>query len=269
MDLIHALFDAQLTIGGQHLLWREIVGNGFGLASALGACDARSGRGPWGSSATSCSSRCSWVQCSRRPTRQPPRPGGRQVMFVIVSVYGWVQWRRTRARLGQDTAGVDADSHGVSVEPRWATWRQRGFLVVALVGGTIVLTPIFRMLESYEPVWADAWIFMGSLLATYGMAKGWVEFWLIWVAVDVVGVPCWSTPASTRPRSCTCSTGRSPSSGSSCGGGSTAAPRRGAWQRPRRSSGLIVPCRSFRPRWIPEGFGVTWLDNIAGPTIPE
>ena len=31
--------------------------------------------------------------------------------------------------------------------------------------------------------------FMGSLLATYGMAKGWVEFWLIWVAVDVVGVP--------------------------------------------------------------------------------
>ena len=30
---------------------------------------------------------------------------------------------------------------------------------------------------------------MGSLLATYGMAKGWVEFWLIWVAVDLVGVP--------------------------------------------------------------------------------
>ena len=30
---------------------------------------------------------------------------------------------------------------------------------------------------------------MGSVLATYGMAKGWVEFWLIWVAVDLVGVP--------------------------------------------------------------------------------
>ena len=34
---------------------------------------------------------------------------------------------------------------------------------------------------------------MGSLLATYGMARGWVEFWLIWVAVDDVGVPLlWS-----------------------------------------------------------------------------
>src|SRR5699024_9193798 len=58
-----------------------------------------------------------------------------------------------------------------------------------LFGGTAALTPIFRVLGSYEPVWADAWIFVGSLLATFGMAKGWVEFWLTWVAVDIVGVP--------------------------------------------------------------------------------
>lgn len=62
-------------------------------------------------------------------------------------------------------------------------------MVLVMVGGTAVLTPIFRALGSYEPVWSDAWIFVGSLLATYGMAKGWVEFWLVWVAVDLVGVP--------------------------------------------------------------------------------
>ena len=28
----------------------------------------------------------------------------------------------------------------------------------------------------------------GSMLATYGMARGWVEFWLVWILVDVVGV---------------------------------------------------------------------------------
>lgn len=62
-----------------------------------------------------------------------------------------------------------------------------------MVAGTLLLTPIFRALGSYEPVWSDAWIFTGSLLATYGMARGWVEFWLIWVAVDLVGVPLlWS-----------------------------------------------------------------------------
>ena len=32
-------------------------------------------------------------------------------------------------------------------------------------------------------------ILTGSILATYGMARGWVEFWLVWIAVDAVGVP--------------------------------------------------------------------------------
>ncbi|MGH8968210.1 MAG: nicotinamide riboside transporter PnuC, partial [Actinomycetes bacterium] len=36
MDAIRALFDATLTIGDQSLYWREIIGNLFGLASALG-----------------------------------------------------------------------------------------------------------------------------------------------------------------------------------------------------------------------------------------
>ena len=102
---------------------------------------------------------------------------GRQVMFIATSVYGWVRWQQAK------------HEGGTAVEPQWASWGTRALLLVALVGGTAALTPLFRMLGSYEPVWADAWIFMGSLLATFGMAKGWVEFWLIWVAVDIVGVP--------------------------------------------------------------------------------
>ena len=27
------------------------------------------------------------------------------------------------------------------------------------------------------------------MLATYAMAKGWTEFWLIWIGVDLVGIP--------------------------------------------------------------------------------
>ena len=45
-----------------------------------------------------------------------------------------------------------------------------------------------QALHSWGPA-ADAWILTGSILATYGMARGWVEFWLIWIAVDIVGVP--------------------------------------------------------------------------------
>ncbi len=102
-----------------------------------------------------------------------------------------VALRRTNSRGGPVPPG-DA-SEGAAVIPKWATNTERAGLVVAMVAGTLLLTPIFRALGSYEPVWSDAWIFTGSLLATYGMARGWVEFWLIWVAVDLVGVPLlWS-----------------------------------------------------------------------------
>jgi nicotinamide mononucleotide transporter len=47
---------------------------------------------------------------------------------------------------------------------------------------------VLKELGSWGPL-PDAWILTGSILATYGMARGWTEFWLIWIAVDVVGVP--------------------------------------------------------------------------------
>ena len=72
--------------------------------------------------------------------------------------------------------------------PRWATRNERIGLVVAGGVGTVVFSQIFGAIGSYGQ-WADAWIFTGSILATYGMARGWTEFWLIWIGVDIVGVP--------------------------------------------------------------------------------
>ena len=110
---------------------------------------------------------------------------GRQVFFVLVSVYGWKRWhetRRTRRR-----------AHPPST-PRWATpaerlrtwpWPRRRCSCCS-PSSTRSGPPGRR------PTWyflADAWIFVGSILATYAMARGWVDFWLCWIAVDLVGVP--------------------------------------------------------------------------------
>ena len=103
----------------------------------------------------------------------------RQVFFLAVSVYGWVRWHQFKQSHGGE---------GVGVRPRWAGASGRLQLLV----GAVVLTAIFyfvlRALGSWGPL-ADAWILTGSILATYGMARGWVEFWLVWIAVDLVGVP--------------------------------------------------------------------------------
>ncbi|WP_066042836.1 nicotinamide riboside transporter PnuC [Herbiconiux solani] len=178
MNVIEWLFDAQLRIGDQTILWREVVGNLFGLASALGALRRRIWAWPVGivGNALLFTVFLGAVFGTPNPVDLLGQ-AGRQVMFIIVSIYGWYRWAHPSARSTSP------------VEPRWASTRARIGLVVALIAGTAILTPIFRALGSFEPVWSDAWIFMGSLLATYGMARGWVEFWLLWVAVDIVGVP--------------------------------------------------------------------------------
>ena len=178
MEFLDWLFEAQLTIGDQVLLWREVVGNLFGLLSALGGMRRKIWAWPVGIAGN-----LLLLTVFLGAVFGTPNPvnllgqAGRQVMFIAVSIYGWRRWQQSRS------------GGGSVVVPHWATGRQRLLLVAGLVVGTAVLTPVFTALGSYEPVWADAWIFMGSVLATYGMAKGWVEFWLIWVAVDIVGVP--------------------------------------------------------------------------------
>jgi nicotinamide mononucleotide transporter len=105
---------------------------------------------------------------------------GRQVFFLAVSSYGWWRWRRSQA------AGVTGDAGAIT--PRWAGvsgWVQ---MLALAVLGTVVFYFVLRALGSWGPL-PDAWILTGSILATYGMARGWNEFWLVWIAVDVVGVP--------------------------------------------------------------------------------
>jgi nicotinamide mononucleotide transporter len=41
MNWLEKLFEAQLTIGSQQILWREVIGNAFGFASAIGGLRRR------------------------------------------------------------------------------------------------------------------------------------------------------------------------------------------------------------------------------------
>jgi nicotinamide mononucleotide transporter len=172
------LLNAQLTIGDQHILWREIIGNLFGLASAVGGMRRRVWAWPVGIAGNVLLFTVFLGAAFNTPQgANLLGQASRQVMFIVVSIYGWVRWART------------SGSGGPAVHPHWASTRHRVAMVVFAAVMVAVLTPIFRALGSFEPVWADAWIFTGSLLATYAMARGWVEFWLIWIAVDAVGVP--------------------------------------------------------------------------------
>ena len=186
MHLLLALLDAKIHIGSSEILWREVIGNLFGLASAVGGMRRRIWAWPVGIVGNVLLFTVFLGGVFHTPQAVDLYgQAGRQVFFIIVSVYGWMRWQQSRAH---QAAATDGQAPEAAIMPRWATGRERLLLAVAAGVGTVVFAQVFGAIGSYGK-WADAWIFTGSILATYGMARGWTEFWLIWIGVDVVGVP--------------------------------------------------------------------------------
>lgn len=109
------LLDAHLHVLGADILWREIIGNGIGLAAAVLGMSRRTAAWPVGMTANVVllTVFLGGVFATPQDTDLYGQ-AGRQVLFFLVSAYGWWRWRRNRA------AGTGA----AAVTPRWATGRE-------------------------------------------------------------------------------------------------------------------------------------------------
>ncbi|MCS0639530.1 nicotinamide mononucleotide transporter family protein [Streptomyces sp. LP05-1] len=104
---------------------------------------------------------------------------GKQLLVIGVAGWGWHQWTRGR-RQAQDG----------SIAVRFASWTERAVLLGGALVGTLAVGGLFILFPSlsWSP-WADAYIFVGTLVAMVAQARGLVEFWFAWLLVDLVGVP--------------------------------------------------------------------------------
>jgi nicotinamide mononucleotide transporter len=180
------LFDSHIAIGAYTILWREVVGNGFGFLSAIGGLRRRIWAWPVGIVGNVLLFTVFMAATFEADTRQPLfGQAFRQIFFIITSVYGWYRWRQTQREHGPGKPAVT---------PRWATAKERIAYLFVWVAGVAVVQGVFAAVGAGWPAprwyyWCDAWIFIGSIVATYAMARGWNDFWLCWIAVDIVGVP--------------------------------------------------------------------------------
>ncbi|MEY9942235.1 nicotinamide riboside transporter PnuC [Streptacidiphilus sp. MAP5-3] len=168
--LVNDLNSTAFSLFGQHIKWSDMVGNLLGLgALALGW---RRSMLTWPVQLLS-----GVVLFAAFAAGHLSGSAGKQLIVVVVSVWGWYRWQRGRAKAGDVTV-------------RFATWAERGVLVAGTVVGTVALAELFKAYPSlsWSP-WPDAYIFTGTLAAMYAQARGWVEFWFAWLAVDLVGVP--------------------------------------------------------------------------------
>ncbi|MFB9837501.1 nicotinamide mononucleotide transporter family protein [Actinoallomurus acaciae] len=164
--------EASVTVFGEKVLWTDLLGNVFSLATVWLAIR----RTIW-----------TWpVQLAgavllftASVSAHAPGNALKQVLFVALVSYGWMKWLR----------GI-RESDSLPVRP--ATARERAVLVVALAGGTAALALLFANIPWLQITWsptANAYIFAGSAVATFAQSRALVDFWVIWVLVDLVGVP--------------------------------------------------------------------------------
>lgn len=180
MSILEWLATGQIDIGSSFLSVPEVLGNVFGLTSAILGMRRWVLAWPIGlvgnvllffvfttGSIAEVGDDPLWGQA------------GRQIFFAAVSLYGWVRWTQQRRSGGSTDGGA--------ITPRWATWNER-LLLLAVGASAYALTYVVLLqIGSWSPP-TEAWIVAGSMLATWGMARGWVEFWLVWMLVDLVGV---------------------------------------------------------------------------------
>ncbi|GLU46013.1 nicotinamide riboside transporter PnuC [Nocardiopsis ansamitocini] len=100
----------------------------------------------------------------------------KQVMFAVLAVYGWYRWSR----------GMRG---GAELPVRPATTRERLLLAGLLSVGTVAVATAFSYTGISWSPWLDAFIFVGSAVAMFAQSRGLVDFWVVWIIVDLVGIP--------------------------------------------------------------------------------
>jgi len=107
-----------------------------------------------------------------------------QLYYLVVSVWGWIAWGRTRHELR-------ALPTGFSSVPAIAAWAAATIALGAALG--LVVARLDRWLPALFPEPAafpflDALTTVASFAAMYLMTRRRAESWAWWIAVDVIGI---------------------------------------------------------------------------------
>ena len=103
-------------------------------------------------------------------------------VFFILSIYGWIAWVRN---------GPDKGPLRVEIAPP----RLRLLLGAVIAAGSPAFGFAFRRYTpTVLPYW-DSLVMVMSLAAQWALARRFVENWILWIAVDVIGIAIYASRA--------------------------------------------------------------------------
>jgi nicotinamide mononucleotide transporter len=104
---------------------------------------------------------------------------GLQVVYVLLSIYGWYEWLHGGANKGRLQASFAS---------------RRVLLVSGAIGAVSAVLLGFTLARTTDAAlpWVDSTLTSFSLVAQWQMTRKYTQNWLLWIAVDVFYVPMWA-----------------------------------------------------------------------------
>jgi nicotinamide mononucleotide transporter len=96
-----------------------------------------------------------------------PLQAGLQLVYVAMAAYGWIAW-----------------GPGPAARPRSWPWPRQLAALAAVVAAAFAAAPALAARPGFEAPLADALGALASLVATWMLARRYVECWYWWIVID-------------------------------------------------------------------------------------
>ena len=98
-----------------------------------------------------------------------------QVYYIVISIYGWYFWLRGKKNQKNDSLQISKTPMKLALI----------LIAVTFVLFVAISQILVNFTDSPVPYW-DAFTTSVSIVATWMLAKKYLEHWLIWIIVDIV-----------------------------------------------------------------------------------
>lgn len=103
---------------------------------------------------------------------------GLQVYYVVISIYGWMLWNR-KSELSGEKSNLNI-SHISIIQTLW-------LIVVFIILSGVIHWILKKHTDSDVPFW-DAITTAGGFVATWMLARKYIEHWLFWVLLNTISI---------------------------------------------------------------------------------
>lgn len=169
LDALHGFLQPAFTLLGSPISWLEIVA--FALSIVMVVLNMRVNPIAW-PLAIVASLLYGWLFLDGKLYGE----ASLQLVFVLVSFWGWWQWLRGRGEDGEKLHVHRLSRRGIAMA-----------LTVTLAGWPLLGTFLARFTDSPLPYW-DALPTVGSLVGQWLLGRKYEENWPAWIAVNAVSV---------------------------------------------------------------------------------